>query len=348
MCGGAALRARTLAEGRVPNLAALKRLDDRVDWWHDVALAAFFMYNGARLRPWDDVRENGHPRPDFGPTAFERLGKDEANAAPLAAEDARLYRRVDPETHRGYAPDADAVYDPAKVHGGAAESRDDRPEDAASTPERESAEEALPWDATAIREVDEDDPSFARWSGEVSDVDVLAAALGVEPFRVNRAAVGLDAAPDEPDVAPDETLVRADAERSSDASNRTDPIADPTADPIADPTADPTADPIADPTASGSEGYFRSALGPSFVDEAARLVRTIRTRGEDSRPAAVLVRPEDAAMARAKGDIFDRVVVYDASARRRTGWTRRRGRITSGSTLSRGCERSTTRRTTRS
>ena len=145
--------------------------------------------------------------------------------------------------------------------------------------------------------MDEDDPSFARWSGEVSDVDALAAALGVEPFRVNRAAVGLDAAPDEPDVAPDETLARADAERSSDASDRADPIADP----------------IADPTASGSEGYFLVALGPSFVDEAARLVRTIRTRGEDSRPAAVLVRPEDAAMARAKGDVFDRVVVYDAS-----------------------------------
>ena len=176
LCGGAALRARTLAEGRVPNLAALKRLDDRVDRWHDVALAAFFMFNGARTRPWDDARENGHPPPDFGPTAFERLGKDEANAAPLAAEDARLYRRVDPETHRGYAPDADAVYDPAKARGGAAENGGERPstrspENAASTPERESAEEALPWDATAIREVDEDDPSFARWSGKVSDVD---------------------------------------------------------------------------------------------------------------------------------------------------------------------------------
>ena len=127
LCGGAALRARTLAEGRVPNLAALKRLDDRVDRWHDVALAAFFMFNGARTRPWDDARENGHPPPDFGPTAFERLGKDEANAAPLAAEDARLYRRVDPETHRGYAPDADAVYDPAKARGGAAENGGERP-----------------------------------------------------------------------------------------------------------------------------------------------------------------------------------------------------------------------------
>ena len=302
LCGGAALRARTLAEGRVPKLSALKRLDDRVDWWHDVALAAFFMFNGARSAPWDDVRENGHPRPDFGPTAFERLGKDEANAAPLAAEDARLYRRVDPETHRGYAPDADAIYDPAKVHGRAAESRDDRPEVAGANPEREppraATEEALPWDATAIREVDDDDPSRARWSGEVGDVDALAAALGIEPFRVDRAAVGLDAAPDEPDVEPDETLVRADTKRSSDESTN---------------RADPNADPNEGPSASGSEGYFLIALGPSFVDEAARLVRTIRTRGEDSRPAAVLVRPEDAALARAKGDLFDRVVVYDAS-----------------------------------
>jgi hypothetical protein len=37
----------------------LKPLDDRVDWWHDVALATFFMFNGAALSPWSDLRWGG-------------------------------------------------------------------------------------------------------------------------------------------------------------------------------------------------------------------------------------------------------------------------------------------------
>ena len=59
LCGGAALRVRSLVGGRSPRLDALKPLDDRVDWWHDVALATFFAFNGKVTRPWPDLRENG-------------------------------------------------------------------------------------------------------------------------------------------------------------------------------------------------------------------------------------------------------------------------------------------------
>ena len=236
LCGGAALRADARGGSR-PELAALKRLDDRVDWWHDVALAAFSS-SAPDARPWDGQRKRASRR--FGPTAFERLGKD-GRTPPLAAEDARLYRRVDPETHRGYAPDADAVYDLER----AAERRTRRtpstrsPENAASTPVRESAEEALPWDATAIREVDEDDPSFARWSGKVSDVDALAAALGAEPFRVDRRIrIGRRAG-----------RARCRARRDARARGRRTVVGR-----VQSRT---TADPTADPTASGSEVLSR-------------------------------------------------------------------------------------------
>ena len=128
--------------------------------------------------------------------------------------------------------------------------------------------------------------------GEVGDVDALAAALGIEPFRVDRAAVGWTPRPTGPTSRPDETLVRADTKRASDQSHR----------------ADPNEDPNEDPNASGRR--VAVPLGPSFVDGGA-MVRTIRTRG------GILVRrrfgsTRDAALARAKG-IFDRVVVYDAS-----------------------------------
>jgi hypothetical protein len=49
LCGGAALRVRSLVGGRSPRLDALKPLDERVDWWHDVALATYFAFNGGVL-----------------------------------------------------------------------------------------------------------------------------------------------------------------------------------------------------------------------------------------------------------------------------------------------------------
>ena len=69
----------------------------------------------------------------------------------------------------------------------------------------------------------------------------------------------------------------------------------------------PTA--AADPNGANG-GYFLVALGPEYVEEAARLVKTLRKAGRDARPAAVLVRQTDAAYATSTG-VFHRVVTYD-------------------------------------
>jgi len=56
-------------------------------------------------------------------------------------------------------------------------------------------------------------------------------------------------------------------------------------------------------------GYFLIALGPAYVAEAARLVRTLRAAGRDTLPVAVLVIPKDAATATATG-AFQHVIAY--------------------------------------
>ena len=66
--------------GRLPKLPILKGLDDRVDWWHDVALATYFFMNGYAISPWGDLRENGHPGPAHGPTAYELVAKGDGLA----------------------------------------------------------------------------------------------------------------------------------------------------------------------------------------------------------------------------------------------------------------------------
>ena len=80
LCGGSALRVKALTRGRLPKLSSLKGLDDRVDWWHDVALATYFFMNGYAISPWGDLRENGHPGPAHGPTAFERVANGDGLA----------------------------------------------------------------------------------------------------------------------------------------------------------------------------------------------------------------------------------------------------------------------------
>ena len=116
LCGGSALRVKALTRGRLPKLPSLKGLDDRVDWWHDVALATYFFMNGYAIAPWGDLRENGHPGPAHGPTAFERVANGDGGTAglvPLEGADRFLFRRVEPRVHAGHVPAGDDVFDPS-------------------------------------------------------------------------------------------------------------------------------------------------------------------------------------------------------------------------------------------
>ena len=62
-----------------------------------------------------------------------------------------------------------------------------------------------------------------------------------------------------------------------------------------------------------AEGYLAVALGPSYVDEAARLVETLRKRGADTRPVALVCRvPEDSEYAeKTHAGVFERFTAYD-------------------------------------
>ena len=116
LCGGSALRVKALTRGRLPKLPILKGLDDRVDWWHDVALATYFFMNGYAISPWGDLRENGHPGPAHGPTAFERVANGDGlapGALPLEGADRFLFRRVEPHVHAGHVPAGNDVFDPS-------------------------------------------------------------------------------------------------------------------------------------------------------------------------------------------------------------------------------------------
>ena len=68
--------------------------------------------------------------------------------------------------------------------------------------------------------------------------------------------------------------------------------------------------PDADPDGADG-GYFLVALGPQYVEEAARLVRTLR-KAKETRPVAVLVKEPDAAYAE-QLNVFHRVVTYDSA-----------------------------------
>jgi len=271
LCGGSALRVKALTRGRLPKLPSLKGLDDRVDWWHDVALATYFFMNGYAIAPWGDLRENGHPGPAHGPTAFERVanGGGLAGLVPLEGADRFLFRRVEPGVHAGHVPAGDDVFDPSAAAGvtesDALAGLDPRGFTSSLFQDLAAIDlfaEALPWDSG------DDESAGGRSAGGV------AAELGLEPFKVRLADVDENGRSTAPAVA-------AELHPSK--------------------TADPN---------GADGGYFLVALGPEYVEEAARLVKTLRKAGRDARPAAVLVRRTDAAYATSTG-VFHRVVTYD-------------------------------------
>ena len=285
LCGGSALRVKALTRGRLPKLSSLKGLDDRVDWWHDVALATYFFMNGYAIAPWGDLRENGHPGPAHGPTAFERVANGDGGTAglvPLEGADRFLFRRVEPRVHAGHVPAGSDVFDPS------AASRVTEQDALAGLDPRASATgtsslfqdlaaidlfaEALPWDSG--------DDESAGDDGSAS-IGGVAAELGLEPFRVRLADVDENGASTAPTVAPTELHLNPN----------------------------PNPAPATDPNGADG-GYFFVALGPEYVEEAARLVKTLRTAGRDARPAAVLVRRTDESYATSTG-VFHRVVTYD-------------------------------------
>ena len=277
LCGGSALRVKALTRGRLPKLPMLKGLDDRVDWWHDVALATYFFMNGYAISPWGDLRENGHPGPAHGPTAFERVANGDGlapGALPLEGADRFLFRRVEPHVHAGHVPAGNDVFDPSAAErvteSDALAGLDPALASAAGTSSLfqdlaaiDLFAEALPWDSG-------DDES----AGDGSAGGGVAAELGLEPFKVRLADVDENGRSAAPAVAAE----------------------------LHPPAA-------ADPNGANG-GYFLVALGPEYVEEAARLVKTLRKAGRDARPAAVLVRQTDAAYATSTG-VFHRVVTYD-------------------------------------
>ena len=267
LCGGSALRVSALSAARLPKLHELKGLDDRVDWWHDVALATLHHMNGLGVSPWRDLRENGHPGPAHGPTAFERVAGEDRDGAPVPLEgvDRFLFRRVDVAAHGGYVPSKGSdTFDPAAA-AGVTES------DAlvGLSPTTSAVDvSALFQDLAAIDLFAEALP----WDTGGDPVD-LAVDLGLEPFRARLADV-------------DDTQ----GETHSVVTERDQPDADP----------------------DGADGgYFLVALGPQYVEEAARLVRTLR-KAKETRPVAVLVKEPDAAYAE-QLDVFHRVVTYDSA-----------------------------------
>ena len=300
LCGGAALRVSSLVNGRALRLDALKPLDDRVDWWHDVALATYFAFNGGAVAPWPDLRENGHPAAAHGPTAFERVGARYARhagraqggggAIALEGSDRLLFRRVNPEKHLGYVPPRDAVYDASA----AAEIAEDAEEDGAASalaaeevdPVRfASGAEALPWETQG----------GSIWGGnsrggmDKAAGGALAWLLGMEAFRVRLPP----SAPSPPPSSPPQTVVPYEVKGRERAAIDVDDV-------LTEGSHDET--PV-------TMGYFLIALGPKYVEEAARLVRTIRKAGKDTKPVAVLVLPSDVELATGT-NVFHLVIPY--------------------------------------
>ena len=248
-----------------------------------------------------------------------------------------MFKRVDPNAHAGYKPPEgpEAAYEPFEGPGENARKRErgaGAAEDGRGASNFAAATEALPWTVgVSAEEGLRARSDVAAWAGPIvgdfgdaSAEDALA--FSVPPFRVDRAKVGLLPSAERGAGLPrgarrDAPLVSSSSSSSSSSS------ADVTLSRVAagtrsEPEREVTAgsdSPGSDSSSDGknsfvaAEGYLAVALGPAYVDEAARLVETLRKRGADTRPVALVCRvPEDSEYAeKTHAGVFERYTAYD-------------------------------------
>ena len=259
-----------------------------------------------------------------------------------------------PERARGYKPPEgpEAAYEPFEGPGENARKRErgaGAAEDGRGASNFAAATEALPWTVgVSAEEGLRARSDVAAWAGPIvgdfgdaSAEDALA--FSVPPFRVDRAKVGLLPSAERGAGLP--RGARRDAPLvSSSSTSATSSTAAVTLSRVAagtrsEPGREVTAgsdSPGSDSSSDGknsfvaAEGYLAVALGPSYVDEAARLVETLRKRGADTRPVALVCRvPEDSEYAeKTHAGVFERYTAYDPRRRRgkRRSLRRRVGR----------------------